>query len=192
MMRRWKHWLWQGTLDPRWEPLEVAGGSGTPEEEDLLGLLTRQVRLLVKQIDDGREMLEKRRALELAGPRGGQAPSTSPGGDDMKPIARSLLPSLDALDRIVEFGECYPNADEVFRNWLTSIKAMRTRLTKTLEGIGLVSVSAIGAEVNLEIHDVVSVVPAKDYLPNTVVAEQQKGYYFRGKLLRDAKVVVAQ
>lgn len=191
MRRQWLNWLWQGTLAPDFERLELSGS--IPEGEDLLASLQTEVRQLVRQIDEGREALEKRRALELAGPRG-SAPGTagSGGSEDLRPLARSLLPTLDALDRIVEFGESYPNADEVFRNWLTSIKAMRTRLTKTLEGIGLVSISAIGSEVNLEIHDVVSVVPARDYLPNTVVAEQQKGYFFRGKLLRDAKVVVAQ
>jgi molecular chaperone GrpE len=103
-----------------------------------------------------------------------------------------MLPTLDALDRIIEFGDSMANKGDAFENWLTSIKALRTRLLKTMEGIGLIAISSVGTEVDLEIHDVVAVVPAGNFPANTVVSEQQRGYYFRNKLLRDAKVVVAQ
>jgi molecular chaperone GrpE len=189
MLAKLERWLWKDTLETDLRPFEVLSEVATGTE-DLIRPLNLEVQRLVRDIEDAREALEKRRALDSAG----TAPAPQPaGGDNLRQFARSLLPTLDALDRIIEFGEeSDRQQDEVFQNWLTAVKALRTRITKTLEGIGLVPLSSIGTEVDLNVHDVVAVMPTREFPPNTVIAERQKGYYFKGKLLRDAKVVVAQ
>ena len=179
-------WLLQGSFELEVEKLEVAPLEGQPA--DLFSAASGALRDLQAQVALFQAAAERRRAIEAAG--------THPpkGGDDQefRQMARSLLPSLDALDRIIELGEAQASTDEKFANWHGSIKALRTRVTKVLEGIGLTALSTVGTEVDLEIHDVVSIVPAGQHPANSIVSEQQKGYYFRGKLLRDAKVVVAQ
>lgn len=184
-----QNWVWEGIAPPVLEKLDVFE-DGAEDDANLVDELSLEVRKLVSRIDGMREAYERRLAAELTG-RGG-APEGRSEGESYRKLALSLLPSLDALDRIVEYGEKHKSTDEIFQNWLKTVVALRLRLRKTLEGIGLAPISSVGSEVDLDIHDVVAIVPAKDYLPNTVIEERQKGYYFRGKLLRDAKVVVAQ
>ncbi|CAN5464437.1 hypothetical protein BH09SUM1_BH09SUM1_29510 [soil metagenome] len=187
MLGRLERWLWKGTLEPNTARLEPLLHAET--EVDLVHLFSATIKQISHQLDMAKQAADRRRAAEMAG--GSQLSSGEP-DVETRQIARAMLPSLDALDRIVEFGEPLASRDEAFQNWLTSIKGLRTRLTKTLETIGLTAMAAVGSEVDLEIHDVVSVVAAGNFPANSVVAEQQRGYYFKGKLLRDAKVVIAQ
>lgn len=168
-------------------PLEVHAPMA---EEDLVGFLTPRLAEIQRQAESLEEALRRER---LAG-RSGGGPAPPPGRDDsaLRGLAKSMLPALDALDRLLEFAETVENPDEVFQNWIKGVDALRVRLTKVLEGIGLRAISSVGMEVDLNVHDVVAVVPAGEFPSNTVVKEQQKGYYFQGRLLRDARVVVAQ
>jgi molecular chaperone GrpE len=186
MLQRLRQWLFEGTLDGRIDPLEV--NDSLEGSYDQLEAASLTLRNTVAEFERQIEALQRRRAADE--PPGGRASATSEA--ELRNHARSMLPTLDALDRIIEFGDSMANKGDAFENWLTSIKALRTRLLKTMEGIGLIAISSVGTEVDLEIHDVVAVVPAGNFPANTVVSEQQRGYYFRNKLLRDAKVVVAQ
>ena len=49
----------------------------------------------------------------------------------------------------------------------------------------------MGKKVDLNLHEVVEYRASADHPNDTVIGERQKGYVLRGKLLRDAKVVVA-
>ncbi len=60
-----------------------------------------------------------------------------------------------------------------------------------LESYGLFQLKAVGAKVDLNLHEVVEYRPSTDHMNEIVISERQKGYVFRGKLMRDAKVVVA-
>lgn len=189
-MRRsfpFRRWLWEGTLTLDATRLEVC--TGLPGE-DLHGFLLEQLEEIQRQTDTLEEALRRERAKT----RRGGAPAPPPGRDDdaLRAHAKSMLPAMDALDRLLAFAQTVENPDEVFLNWIKGVEALRTRLTKVLEGIGLQAISSVGMEVDLNVHDVVGVVPAGEFPPNTVVEEQQKGYYFQGKLLRDARVIVAQ
>lgn len=186
MLRAIRQWVWKGTLEP---DLETPPPESLLEDRDLTELWSKSIRESVAEFEAKLATIQRKRALE--NPREG-AHSDGGSENDMKTLARSMLPTLDALDRIIEFGDNNSRQDEVFGNWLTSIKALRTRLLRTMEGIGLTAINSVGMEVDLEIHDVVSVVAAGKFPANSVVSEQQRGYYYRGKLLRDAKVVVAQ
>ncbi len=166
--------------------------SALNESEDLISLHTQKVSGLYNDIARLRRRLESSGNQRLAGRARDRDEQHEIEEREMRKLAMQLLPSLDALDRVIEFGEKVERQDENFRNWLISVEAMRRRLLKTLEGIGLNVISSVGLEVDLEIHDVVGVVPAVECDPNTVVEEQQRGYYFKGKLLRDAKVIIAQ
>lgn len=189
--RSLERWLWQGSLEIDFRRLDV------PDElpaasADLLSLWSDAQGDLLRQIKAMKEAMERQRLLASTGNRGAAAGEGAGSDAEVRQIARSMLPSLDALDRIVEMGESSPRQDEVFRNWLDCVRALRVRLQKTMEGMGLLAISSVGTEVDLEIHDVTGVVPAGEYPANTVVRESLRGYYFRGKLLRDAKVIVAQ
>lgn len=103
---------------------------------------------------------------------------------------KNMVPILDALDRVLAFGREQP-ASAQMDNWLKSIEGVYYRLLQTLERQGLEPIDAVGKAVDLDCQEVVEYLPAAGVANETVVAERQKGYRFKGRLLRDAKVVVA-
>ena len=131
-------------------------------------------------------MLENERLQDLAdelSKRSGQP-------QDLEKFIRTLLPTLDSFDRVLSLAREYPKSDEI-DNWLKSVESISFRLLSMLEGYGLYQLKTVGAKVNLDLHEVVEYRPSVDHPNDTVISERQKGYVFRGKLLRDAKVVVA-
>lgn len=187
MRRVIDRWLWRGTFEPQARPLPVHTES-RDGSWDLVSAYSSAVEQLQSQMEALVQAAERRAAAETSG----NVPAAVASEQEIRQIAKGLLPGMDAIDRIVEAAEQVDRTDEFFTNWLISIKALQVRFRRILEDIGVVAISAVGSEVNFEIHDVVAVVAAGEYPPDTIVKEQQTGYYFRGKLLRDAKVIVAQ
>jgi len=172
-----RDWLWQGSFQARGGRLEVwQGVEGQSDGPDLLTGVSDSLKELGRLSDLTRE-IEKR--------------SSSGSEVELKNVARGLLPALDAIDRLLEFGRNVEEPSEEFLNWLKAVDGVSMRLGRVMESIGLTAMSCVGAEVDLGVHDVVATVRTREYAENTIVEERQKGYYFRGRLLRDAKVVVA-
>ncbi len=183
MWARLHRWIRTAGFEPELTRMPVLFEEGGVKGKDLLRLLSETTAKLQGEVERAEAMAR----------RGGKGRRESTEDErQWRQFAKSMLPALDALDRLVDMGEKAPGEDATFRNWLQSVKALRVRLTRTMESIGLKPVASVGSPVDLEVHDVTGVVPAGEFPPNTVVAEQLKGYLFRGTLLRDARVVVAQ
>ena len=110
--------------------------------------------------------------------------------DEMDGLMRRILPVLDGFERILTLGREMPE-DETTTNWLRSIEGLFFRLRSLLEKAGLFGIEAVGQPVNLDMHEVVEYRHSPDHKADTVIALRQRGYVFRGQLIRDAKVVVA-
>ena len=65
------------------------------------------------------------------------------------------------------------------------------RLYETLKKLGLEPISSDVAVFNPHIHHAVEMVDTKDHPDQTILEEYQRGYYFKGRLLRRAMVKVA-
>lgn len=171
-----RQWLWKGTFEPGTEPLPVWEEPRKEEEKDFLTQVSQSLRELQRLADLAREIETRNQAGTDA---------------EVRRLVKSLLPVLDALDRL---EECLDQSEErtpELANWAKAIEGVGLRLFKSLEKIGLSPVSCVGNEVDLSLHDVVATVATNEYPEGTVIEERQKGYYFRGKLIRDAKVVIA-
>jgi len=163
------------TIDER--PLAVAERSATTvtgsEGTDLFGqisaLLAENERLSVTA-----------RVLERA----------KEGSDEAETLVRRLLPVLDGFERILAVGRDFPD-DHPVTNWLKSVEGLYFRLKNLLEKGGLVAIEVVGQPVNLDLQEVVEYRYSPDHKPHTVIAVRQRGYVFRGHLLREAQVVVA-
>jgi len=110
--------------------------------------------------------------------------------DESEKILKNLLSTLDGFDRVLHLGRSYPQ-NEVIDNWLKSVESIYFRLLNLLENYGLYQLRTVGSKVDLNLHEVVEYRPSADHENDTIISERQKGYILRGKLLRDAKVVVA-
>jgi len=174
-----RQWLWKGSFEPDPKPLEVWEGENQGAREPAMDLMERTAEYLA----------ELWRLLDLAREMEDQRSRTS--DEELRSVARMMLPVLDALDRVLEYAKEVKNPDDQFNNWVRSVEGVAQRLGRALEKMGLVPISAVGNEVDLAMHDVVETRRTREYPDNTVIEERMKGYYFRGRLLRDAKVVVA-
>ncbi len=65
-------------------------------------------------------------------------------------------------------------------------------LATTMERFGVVELDPEGEPFDPELHEAITMQPSEDLEPGTVLTVFQKGYALNGRLLRPARVVVAQ
>ena len=102
-------------------------------------------------------------------------------------LIRRLLPVLDDLDRFADAGNS--SADDPLSQ---GVSLIRKNLVKILQDTGLQEMATKGALFDPSKHDALMLVDADDVEPHTVVEEHQKGYEFKNKILRHAKVIVSK
>jgi len=68
---------------------------------------------------------------------------------------------------------------------------IRQRLFDTLKKLGLEPMVVLGEPFDPHVHHAVEMVETEDAPDHTVLAEFQRGYNFKGRLLRPAMVKVA-
>jgi molecular chaperone GrpE len=100
-------------------------------------------------------------------------------------IVREILPILDDFERARK-TEC---SDESYRK---GIELIYQRLVDTLTKLGLEPIDVgPGTEFDPNLHQAVVRLETEEAADNTILEEFQRGYNFKGKLLRPAMVKVA-
>ncbi len=101
---------------------------------------------------------------------------------------RALLPVLDDFERALGAvpPEIGPDHD-----YVKGIRIIYDRLLETLKKLGLEPIESVGKPFDPTVHHAVERVPTAEAEDETVLEEWQKGYNFKGKLLREAMVRVA-
>ena len=138
--------------------------------EELLALEKDQHLRLIAEFDNFRKRTAKEKISLFA-----------TAGQD---IMTSLLPILDDLERAIEAN----NYDKAH-----GVVLIYNKLKSTLETKGLKEMeNPIGKVLNTEMHEAISMVPAeKKKQKNKIIDTVEKGYFLGGKVIRHAKVVVA-
>ncbi|MDA8163604.1 MAG: nucleotide exchange factor GrpE [Desulfobacteraceae bacterium] len=103
-------------------------------------------------------------------------------------ILKELLPVIDNLERAVEQGRSTTDADVLLEGVDLTLKGLHD----TLDKFGLKSVSDVGAPFDPNYHEALTM-EASDQVPaNHILREFQKGYLYKDRLIRAAKVVVSR
>lgn len=99
-------------------------------------------------------------------------------------LVKDILPILDDFERAlkVETSDC---------EYAKGIGLIYQRMFETLKKMGLEPIEAKGAQFDPNLHQAIERVHTKDAEDMTVLDEFQRGYNFRGKLLRPSMVKVA-
>jgi molecular chaperone GrpE len=97
---------------------------------------------------------------------------------------RTLLPIIDDFERALQTE----NADKTY---VQGLELIRQRLFEALKKLGLEPIVAQGEPFDPHIHHAVEMVETEDVADHTVLGEFQRGYNFKGRLLRPAMVKVA-
>ena len=71
------------------------------------------------------------------------------------------------------------------------VNLIYTRMYETLKKVGLEPIEATGKQFDPHLHQAVERVETKDAPDGTILGEFQRGYHFKGKLLRPSMVKVA-
>ncbi len=99
-------------------------------------------------------------------------------------LVKELLPVLDDFERALK-TEC------ASAEYARGVSLIYGRLAESLKKQGLEPIDTVGKTFDPHLHQAVERVETKDAEDNTVLGEFQRGYFFKGKLLRPAMVRVA-
>ena len=99
-------------------------------------------------------------------------------------FVREMLPILDDLERALTTGSADPS-------FTKGVRLIYTRLYDALKKMGLEPMDTVGKAFDPNLHQAVERVETIEAEDQSILGEFQKGYNFKGKLLRPAMVRVA-
>ncbi len=99
-------------------------------------------------------------------------------------VVRELLPVLDDFERALKVA----SSDA---GYVKGMELIYQRFFSTLKKLGLEPLESEGKTFDPNVHHAVEMVPSDEVEDHTVIEELQRGYNFRGRLLRPAMVKVA-
>ena len=102
---------------------------------------------------------------------------------DGERIIKSLLSSFDDLERTI--SDNYEDSKSI----LDGIEIIIKNIKKVLSDNEIENFSSIGERFNPELHEALMSEPGKD--ENIILKEFEKGYKYKDKIIRHAKVVVS-
>jgi molecular chaperone GrpE len=97
---------------------------------------------------------------------------------------KALLPILDDFARALQ-------VESADKEYARGMELIYQRLYESLKKLGLEPISTEGAMFDPHIHHAVDMVETKDHKNHTILKEYERGYNFKGRLLRPAMVQVA-
>lgn len=97
---------------------------------------------------------------------------------------RDMLPILDDFDRALKTACGSPE-------YAKGMEMIYNRMFQALKKMGLEPMETTGKKFDPHLHQGVEKVETKDAEDGTILGEFQKGYFFKGKMLRPSMVKVA-
>lgn len=102
-------------------------------------------------------------------------------------LLKDLLPVIDNIERVLSSSL----KEQDWKGLQEGIRLVLTEIRKTLAQRGLEAIPAVGAPFDPNVHEAIQRIETADATTATVLEECQKGYLYRGRLLRPSLVVVA-
>ncbi|MHB8809513.1 MAG: nucleotide exchange factor GrpE [Desulfobulbaceae bacterium] len=172
------------------EIIETPVQEGLSEECD--SQLTQELNFLRKEADENKDRLlrlaaefenykkrmerERETLLKYAGEN----------------ILRELLATVDNLDRALEQGTAdSDDAQKKLGSLLEGVELTRKGLMSVLERFGVVPMESVGQPFDPNIQEALTMEASTEIPASHVLREFVKGYRFKDRLLRAAKVVVS-
>ena len=101
-------------------------------------------------------------------------------------IIKDLLPIIDDLERSLSNVQ----ENEGCKEFQKGIELIYQKLFLILRGYGLKPMESLNIPFDVELHDALLQVEKEGVEAGLVIEEHEKGYYFKDKVLRHAKVIV--
>ena len=110
----------------------------------------------------------------------------------LEKFVKELLPVADSLEKAVESTEGHESAGELGASIREGVERPLNLFMGSRGKFKVVQLNPVGEPFDPQQHEAMSMVPAPDAEPNSVVAVVQKGYTLNDRLVRPAMVVVAK
>ncbi|MEE4312216.1 MAG: nucleotide exchange factor GrpE [candidate division KSB1 bacterium] len=151
---------------------DVNGNADEHEKSDDDGRLLNRLQRLQAEFENYKKR-EEREKGQLSSYVKGQLVST-------------ILPIIDDMERLLKHEESDEN------NVMEGVRAIYMKLLSILEKEGLEPIESLGKNFDPNLHEAVSIERGNEDMHNVILDEWEKGYTFKSKLLRPAKVIVCQ
>ena len=155
----------------------------TTVEGQLAAVTAERDRLAAEKADLGDRLLRTRAEFDNARRRGERERSDFLQFAAMD-LVRELLPVLDDFERALK-------VETADRDYAKGVELIYQRLYDTLKRLGLEPIETEGKQFDPNRHEAVLRVQTEEAEDQAILGELQRGYNFRGKLLRPAWVRVA-
>jgi molecular chaperone GrpE len=99
-------------------------------------------------------------------------------------LVREVLPVLDDFERALK-------VETADREYAKGVELIYSRMAETLRKMGLEPIETAGKLFDPNLHQAVERVQTEDAQDQAILGEFQRGYNFKGKMLRPAMVKVA-
>ncbi len=165
--------------DVRGDSSESNNISGTS-----FGELASERDRLIKEKAELQDLLQRRQAEFENFRRRGERERSETFEYAAMDIVKALLPVLDDFER----GVKVESAD---KEYARGMELIYQRLFESLKKLGLEPITSEEPLFNPHIHHAVEMIDTTDHPDQTILDEYQKGYNFKGRLLRPALVKVA-
>jgi molecular chaperone GrpE len=100
---------------------------------------------------------------------------------------KALLPSLDDFERALKAAPAEAQGDE----FVKGVELVYQRMLEALKKLGLEPIDTVNQKFDPHSHHAVEMVENNEIEDHTVLDEYQRGYNFKGRLLRPAMVKVS-
>ncbi len=107
---------------------------------------------------------------------------------EIEKLVSEILPILDNLSRALDASK--KNHD--LESLISGVEMTQKSLSGILEKEGLKEIECLGKEFDPNLHEAMMTVESREHKDNTVCEELEKGYIFKNRLIRPAKVKVTK
>jgi molecular chaperone GrpE len=175
-----------GTQKPDANLSDVSSDENVPAttlEGQLAAVTADRDRLAAEKADLADRLLRARAEFENARRRAERERSEFLQFASMD-LVREILPVLDDFERALK-------TETADRDYAKGVELIYQRLYETLKRMGLEPIETEGKQFDPNQHEAVQRVQTEEVEDQAILGELQRGYNFRGKLLRPAWVRVA-
>ena len=109
---------------------------------------------------------------------------------DGEELIKKLLPVVDNFERAISMDDA--NLEDELSKFLNGFKMIYGNLNDTLQGYEVIAMDILGQPFDPNTMNAVLVEEAEGVEPNTVIDVLQKGYTYKGKVIRYAMVKVSK
>jgi molecular chaperone GrpE len=107
-------------------------------------------------------------------------------------FVKELLPVVDSLEKAVESTEGHESSGDLVASIRQGVELTLEMFLSGLKKFNVERLNPVGEPFDPQYHEAMSMVPAPNAEPNSVVAVMQKGYVLNGRVVRPAMVMVAK